>query len=105
MKKLYTVKTDFGTYKVRTQPTKYLYTNNLAVLLDGVTQEPFATITVNLPGHGELPADTAFVDTNNCPWAEDFLTKNGLAEKTNTEARSGYCIYPLYRFDMEKLNE
>ena len=105
MKKFYTVKTDFGMYKVRILPTKYLYNNNLAVALATDTNEPFAKITVNIVDHGELPADMAFVDTNNCPWAEDFLTENGLAEKTDTEARSGYCVYPLYKFDLDKLKE
>jgi putative membrane protein len=47
--------------------------------------------------------DKAFVDTNNCPWAEKFISDNKLGKPTGIKAASGYCVYPQYRFDMEKL--
>lgn len=57
--------------------------------------EPWATLTVNL-GTGD--ERHAFVDTNNCPWATEFLESNGLAHPTGIEMPSGYCTYPLYEF-------
>ena len=39
------------------------------------------------------------------PELEDFLVKNKLAEFTGLEQRSGYCTYPLYRFDTERMRE
>ena len=37
------------------------------------------------------------------PELEDFLVKNGIAEFTGLMQRSGYCTYPLYLFDAEKM--
>ena len=47
----------------------------------------------------------AYVDTNNCPWAEDFIEKNGLGKFLGIYGNSGYCTYPLYEFDLGKLRE
>lgn len=67
---------------------------------DGV---PFATLTVNLCSKSQS-FNTAFVDTNNCPWVEQFLVLNHIASRVeNISASSGYCTYPLYEFDMAKL--
>ncbi len=63
--------------------------------------EPYGDVTVNLLG--SVPPYCAFVDTNNMPELEDFLVKNGIAEFTGLEQKSGYCTYPLYLFDMEKM--
>lgn len=56
---------------------------------------PYATLSVNLPNErcneGEF-----YVDTNNCPWAEEFLEENRIAEWTGAIGFSGYCTYPLY---------
>ena len=94
--------TDFGTYDVTLRKTSYKNNNNLAIALDSPTEGPFAVITVNIH---ELPEGYAFVDTNNCPWAEKFIKDHGLGEFANAVGHSGYCTYPLYKFDMEKLAE
>lgn len=84
------------------------YANNKSLFVgmttmeDGVP-EPYCDVTVNLLE--TLPPYCAFVDTNNMPELEDFLVKNGLAEYTGLEQRSGYCTYPLYRFDTERMRE
>lgn len=79
------------------------HNNNLAIRLVTYEHEPYAIITTNL---GEkLPEDCAYVDTNNCPWATDFIEKYKLGEWTGKIRRSGYCAYPLYRFDLNRLGE
>lgn len=79
----------------------------LAVLADDIC------ITVFLTGHinsvGVMPRYGAFIDTNNCPCIETALAETGLAKPYLVAGvipvfeRSGYCVYPLYQFDEEKL--
>ena len=74
--------------------------------------EPFCALTVNLPdvilssdGSKDLPSNMAFIDTNNCP--ADLVMKiieEGYMTMTRTTARSGYCTYPLVKFDEEWLS-
>lgn len=73
--------------------------------------EPFCNLTVNLPdiilssdGSKELPDDMAFIDSNNCP--ADLVMKiieEGYMTMTKTVAQSGFCNYPLVRFNKEWL--
>lgn len=89
-------------YNVDVAKSKYLFNGNLAILMSDVeSHEPFATLTVNLPT--EMPENMAYVDTNNCPWAEEFIAKYELGKPTGQTANSGWCTYPLYVFDLEKL--
>ena len=73
--------------------------NNTALELvceDGI---PLAVITVNL---GDLlKKNMAYIDTNNCPWAEDFLIDNDFGIPTGEYKASGFCVYPLYQLDLE----
>ena len=93
--------TDFGTYDVQIKTVTYGMNGNLAVRLVEKDGAPFATLTVNL---GEkLPSTYAYVDTNNCPWAEEFIKQYNLGEPTGLGKRSGYCLYPLYQFNMKNL--
>jgi hypothetical protein len=63
--------------------------------------EPYGDVTVNLLS--SMPPYCAFVDTNNMPELEDFLVKNGIAEFTGLAQTSGFCSYPLYQFNVEKM--
>lgn len=65
---------------------------------------PFARLTVNLANH-KPPLPYAYVDMNNNPWAEEFIQRYGLGENTGDQAQSGYCWYPLYKFDLDKLRQ
>lgn len=67
--------------------------------------EAFGTLTVNLPDFDWIADNEAFLDTNNYPYAENFVRDHKLAVPTGRMARSGYCLYPLYRFDLERLRE
>lgn len=89
-------------YEVTTNRTKY-YNGNLAITLTCDNGEPYGTLTVNL-GERLFP-DTAYVDTNNMPDAERFIKENGLGEFTGKTKDSGYCTYPLYKFNLDKLEE
>jgi len=91
-----------ATTPVTLRYTKYTNNNALAVQLICAKSpwSPFATITVNIVMSGYIPGNLAYVDTNNCPWAEDFLKENGIAEPTGQTGISGFCEYPLYKFDL-----
>ena len=67
--------------------------------------EPYVDITVNLPDDFLISKTGAFIDTNNLSNICTFLIENGLAKPANNSAFSGFCCYPEYEFNMEKLNE
>lgn len=71
--------------------------------------EPYANLTVNLVDE-EIPSSNEevfyqFVDTNNWPESEEFIKKADIGEKTGVVGHSGYCTYPLYKFDRKKIEE
>lgn len=87
--------------------TKYANNGVLAIqLIEAKSPWPvFATITVNIINSGYVPRDMAYVDTNNCPWIEEFLLENGIAENTGHTGISGFCTYPLYKFNKDACYE
>ena len=87
--------------------TKYTNPETLAILLTCAESpwENFAVITVNLVNspYGDVKYQDeshAYINTNSCPWAEDFLQENGIAKPDPRDiyGMSGYCTYPLYEF-------
>lgn len=64
--------------------------------------EPYGDLTVNL---GAVPDYCAFLDVNNMPGIAEFVEENGLARPLNITVPSGFCRYPLYEFNKEKLRE
>lgn len=104
------IKTPYREYELtRIEISRYCNGNNLAIQLfcadeEYGGEEPLASLTVNLPNYN-LEKNVAFVDTNNCPWAKEFIKANALGEFTGLEFPSGYCMYPLYRFNLEKIKE
>lgn len=79
------------------------YANNdsLAICLNTDEGEPFAVITVNIAESSIIGQNQAFVDTNNCSWAEKFIKKYKLGKPTGIMGYSGFCSYPLYEFNLE----
>lgn len=63
--------------------------------------EPYASLTVNF---GEFigAKDCAYVDTNNCYFADQLLAQ-GIARDTGLTKQSGFCTYPLWQFNAEFL--
>lgn len=97
-----TINTFYGNTDVTFSTSKYQSNGNLAIQMwcdDG----PFATLTVNLLKKCE--PNRAFVDTNNCPWAEEFIDKYKLGAPTGNVEMSGWCIYPEYEFDMDEIKK
>lgn len=97
------VKTYFGEYEVEMERSTYFNNKSLAIQLTCIDEEygfkePFAMLTVNLDD-GMANDEYAYVDTNNCPWAEEFIEENNLGSPTGIMGFSGYCAYPLYRFN------
>lgn len=92
--------TAYGEYDLTLRTGAYSLDGSLCVLAE-MAGMPFARLTVCL---GEQMAkDEACVDVNNCPWVEGFLKNNGLAEPTGRSVFSGFCKYPIYHFNTEKL--
>jgi hypothetical protein len=81
------------------QITKYM-NNRLALMFICTDYEPWGTMTVNIPDADITEEDEACIDTNNWPDAEEIISEYKLGEPTGKYARSGYCTYPIYKFDM-----
>lgn len=90
------------TYKVKPKIDKYTTYKNLCISLVEENGSPFSCLTVNLI---QLPENYAFVDTNNMPSAEEFIKKYELGKSVDQWYTSGFCSYPLYVFDIEKIKE
>lgn len=101
--KTFTLKTLWGTYNdITVSSRRYADNDSLAVQLFSLSEGPFATLTVNLDETKNLGENEAFVDINNCPWAPEFIRENDLGEPTDKMAASGFCVYPSYKFNLEK---
>lgn len=83
------------------------YLNNgcmyIGLVEQGEYPEPYGDLTVNLAG--KAPDYCGFVDLNNMPELEKFIAENDLGEFTGLTQRSGFCEYPLYLFNLDKLRE
>ena len=63
----------------------------------------FADVTVNV---GALPYLQSAIDTNNNgDKILDFLQKNGFGSPTGRMIRSGFCSFPVFKFNPDKLME
>lgn len=100
-------------YKVNSFGKEYDVTVNIMEYIDGglaLTMDymdedchclmPFATLTTNL---GRQNYGYAYVDVNNCPWAEESIGKYGLGKFVGETCNSGFCVYPLYEFNLGKI--
>ena len=66
-------------------------------------EEPFGNVTVNFPD--ATPNYCGYLNVNNMPDIEKFITDNDIGEFTGFTQRSGFCEYPLYLFNVDKLRE
>lgn len=98
------LRTEFGEYKnIKLEINHYAADNSLAIELWD-DEGPVATLTTCLC-NPTLNENEAYVDTNNCPWALNFISENNLGEDTGFARSSGYCIYPLVAFNMDELKK
>ena len=92
---------------------RHTYAINGALCIETYEAEtgfPFARLTVNNDlSRGAvrilLKPDKgfAFIDTNNCPWAESFLTDNKIGTPTGYIWEVGFCKYPEYRINLDMI--
>jgi hypothetical protein len=94
-------------HPIELQVAKYGYNNSLAIRMithEAGYAEPWSNLTVNLVD--DLKPDCAFVDTNNNgPEILQWIEENKLGKPTGRMEQSGYCKYPEYKFDLEKIKE
>ena len=105
--KTLTLETRFGT-KEEVELTIDSYHNSRCLFLGLTTNEegfyePYGDISVNL--NDNAPDYCAYVDTNNMPELEKFLEDNEIGYFTGMVKQSGFCTYPLYMFNIDKLRE
>lgn len=93
--------------KVEVVVQNYQYGNNLAVSLvpwRGMTPGDEIWLTVNLDGQRQQ--DHAFLDINHQPQEVlNWLEVNNIAKPTGRSQRSGFCVYPEYAFNPDRLRE
>ena len=64
-------------------------------------KEPYATLTVNF-GEFLSVKDCAYIDTNNNSFTNQLLSM-GFCSDTGLKKQSGFCEYPLWKFDKDFL--
>ena len=89
------------TFKLNTVIDSYRNNGNVYIGLISEDGEPFADLTVNIK---PLAENCAAVDTNDFPQAEELIKKYGLGERF-AYVQSGFCNYPVYEFNMDKVKE
>lgn len=100
--KTYKLTTPYGgTETITLEVTQYAKKPHNLAIQAWCEEGPYATLTVNLGKM--LESDKAYLDTNNCPWVESFIRRHRLGKPTGDYAYSGFCAYPLYQFNLEKL--
>lgn len=95
--------TEFTTYPgCHIQQERYQADGSLALELWNEEDGPIARLTTCLLDRN-LAEDEAYIDLNNCPWAMPLIEKYGLGKPTGRIGHSGYCTYPVVKFDMDVL--
>ena len=100
------LKTLWGsTEQVQLEISNYLKNGGMYIGIMAVSEhtEPYGDMTVNQDS--KAPDYCGYVDTNNMPELAQFIEENKIGEFTGLTKRSGFCEYPLYLFDPEKLRE
>lgn len=85
------------------EKSEYKAGNNLAIKSYSDSGEFYGLITVNLPNE-ELGKDEAFLDTNNLPDIDKVIIESGVGVPTGDYGYSGFCEYPKFKFDLEKID-
>jgi hypothetical protein len=86
--------------------SEYVDNGNLYVgmlTLEEGWPEPWSDLTVNLGV--KCAKDCAFIDTNNNNGRTiiDWLIEHNLGDFTERVCKSGFCLYPEFRFNMDEL--
>jgi len=107
--KLYTYKSEDGeTYSLAPKLNMYADNDNLYLGFDCFDKQdesigPFCSATINIIPLAYLEA---VIDTNNNGnTLLDFLEENGFGQRTPFAVQSGFCVYPIFRFDEDRMKE
>ena len=102
--KTFALKTKYATYEnCYFLINSYVASDSVAVDIFSDEEGPIAGLTVYIDE--ENRGSQAYLDTNNSPWAPELVQELGVARFLGKWGQSGYCTYPLYELDMDKLNE
>lgn len=108
MTEMMKLETAYGCHDLCIESGTYAFGGGLFLQLYEMSEygdiEPFANLTVNLPGFPES-GNLAFINANNFPEAEVLISKYKLGVPTGEVRHSGFCSYPEYRFDIEELKK
>lgn len=92
---------------------RYKADNTLAIDLISINGEPITRLTVCVNNGKKLsnpPQNISFVDVNNNPTAMNFIDEYKLGEPLRMlddiiTYKSGFCEYPLYKFNLNELRK
>jgi len=99
------IETEYRTYEnVFLRVERYMADSSLCILLYNRDYAVIAKLTTCLDDKS-LKDNEAYIDTNNCPWAIDFINDYALGVLTGKKKVSGYCIYPVVRFNMDEIEK
>ena len=107
MESILELQTQWGTTeKIQLEICNYMNNNGLYIGLSAVGgeyPESYGDLTVNL--ESKAPDYCGYVDTSSMPELEKFITDHDIGEFTGLSKRSGFCEFPLYMFNPDKLRE
>ena len=96
--------TPYCRYECSVVIDKYVANNGLSISLWNEEDGPIARITTCLLSY-QIGKDEAFVDTNNNPGIMGIIEKYNLGKPTGDIGYSGYCAYPVVKFNMAELRK
>ena len=82
----------------------YVNGGGLALYLKDIEEGPYARMTVNIPNCTPISGDV-ILDTNNFPEGRQIMEEYGLGKWTGNMVPSGFCWYPIYTLNMDKIRE
>ena len=101
---MFEVNTRYGNYKQCVLSTRKCGNKHIEIQIF-CEEGPLATLTTNINGIELFPENYSCVDTNNVSFAEKLIANLGIGQDTGRSLRSGFCIYPVYEFDLKKIEE
>ena len=107
-KKIVPFKWELGEVPVSLHVGSYMYGGGLYIGLtsheDPNLAEPFADMTVNIP-MCPLEKNEACINNDFSKDLLRFIKKNHLGEIQERTVSSGYCVFKIVAFDLDKLKE
>ena len=101
--KTFKLVTPYGTYNdCYFRMYKYKIDNSLCLGIYNDEDGAIVRLTIRLD---TVPNNHAYLDINNCPFAEDLVEDLEIAKPTGKWIGRGFCAYPLYKFNINKVLE